>query len=242
MLSGIGERVLACDLDPQANLTSSFLNETQLESLWDSDGSNRTIYQCVKPLTEVGDLRKPCVHRATDTLDSFPATWRCPASRTACPANGPMLSAKPIFTARFASLRRSGQIMQMGAEDMEATIILVDVGRTWAPSNRSALIATDHVIAPLGADLFSLQGLRIWGPTLTRWKAEWSKRLKNWNPSDFPLPAGAMEPIGYIVQQHGVRLGRPVKAYDKWVNRMPEAYARYLLNQGTRPFRRQAAK
>ena len=31
-----------------------------------------------------------------------------------------------------------------------------------------------------------------------------------------------MQPIGYVVQQHSVRLGRPVRAYDKWVNRMPK--------------------
>ncbi len=45
-----------------------------------------------------------------------------------------------------------------------------------------------------------------------------------------------MKPIGYIVQQHGVRLGRPVQAYDKWDNRMPEAYHRHLLNNAIGPF------
>ena len=45
-----------------------------------------------------------------------------------------------------------------------------------------------------------------------------------------------MEPLGYIVQQHGVRLNRPVKAYDKWVNRMPQAYATMLLGQDKGPF------
>ena len=45
-----------------------------------------------------------------------------------------------------------------------------------------------------------------------------------------------MKPIGYIMQQHGVRLERPVKAYDKWVNRMPEEYARNLLGNGIGPY------
>ena len=45
-----------------------------------------------------------------------------------------------------------------------------------------------------------------------------------------------MEPLGYVVQQHGVRLNRPVKAYDKWVNRMPKAYSRMLLGQDKEPF------
>ncbi len=49
MLSIIGERVLACDLDPQANLISSFLGEDELESVWSDPHKNRTIYQCLKP-------------------------------------------------------------------------------------------------------------------------------------------------------------------------------------------------
>ena len=40
-----------------------------------------------------------------------------------------------------------------------------------------------------------------------------------------------MTPIGYLCQQHGVRLDRPVKAYDKWVQRIPEVYRKAVLNE-----------
>lgn len=40
-----------------------------------------------------------------------------------------------------------------------------------------------------------------------------------------------MEPLGYIVRQQSVRLSRPVKASDRWINRMPEEYARNLLGR-----------
>ena len=46
----------------------------------------------------------------------------------------------------------------------------------------------------------------------------------------------SLETLGYIVQQHGFRLTRPVKANDKWVNRMPEEYARSLLDRKSGPF------
>ena len=53
MLSDMGYRVLACDLGPQANLTAAFLNEDQLEKLWDEDdASAKTILQCVRPLEQ----------------------------------------------------------------------------------------------------------------------------------------------------------------------------------------------
>jgi hypothetical protein len=44
-----------------------------------------------------------------------------------------------------------------------------------------------------------------------------------------------MDPMGYVVQQHGARLSRPVKACDRWVNRMPEVDHRDVLHDGERP-------
>ena len=119
---------------------------------------------------------------------------------------------------------------------MDASIILVDVGPNLGAINRSALIASDYVVVPLGADLFSLRGLQNLGPTLKRWRQDWQRRKDNWDKPDFALPKGSMKPIGYVMQQHGIRLKRPVKAYDKWVNRMPEEYARNLLENETGPY------
>src|SRR5438045_5525394 len=119
----------------------------------------------------------------------------------------------------------------MAIQEVRFDIALVDIGPNLGAINRSALIATDYVIIPLGADLFSLQGLKNLGPTLRSWKDLWKRRLNNWRDSkekleypDFKLPMGGMDTIGYLCQQHGVRLDRPVKAYDKWVNRIPGVY------------------
>ena len=236
MLSGIGERVLACDLDPQANLTATFLGESELESLWEDDAKDRTIYQCIRPLTEVGDLREPRVHPVSGTLGLIPGDLALSSFEDSLSSEWPNALGESSLYRPFRILTAFWQIMQSGAAAIDATIVLVDVGPNLGALNRSALIATDHVIAPLGADLFSLRGLRNLGPTLARWTEEWSKRRDNWNPPGFPLPGGAMKPMGYIVQQHGVRLGRPVRAYDKWVNRMPEAYHRYLLKHDSGPY------
>jgi len=40
-----------------------------------------------------------------------------------------------------------------------------------------------------------------------------------------------MHPIGYLCQQHSVRLDRPVQAYDKWVNRIPNVYRESVLGE-----------
>ncbi len=236
MLAREGERVLACDLDPQANLTASFLDEDRLESLWDGEGENRTIHQCVQPLTEVGDLRDPHIQHIAVDLGLIPGDLALSGFEDVLSGEWPGAMGSQNLYRPFRILTAFWQVMQKGAETMPASVVLVDVGPNLGALNRSALVATDYVVAPLGADLFSLQGLHNLGPTLSRWKEEWSKRRANWTPPGFPLPEGNMKPVGYIVQQHGVRLGRPVKAYDKWVNRMPEAYARDLLEDRQGPF------
>lgn len=40
-----------------------------------------------------------------------------------------------------------------------------------------------------------------------------------------------MNPIGYLVQQHSVKLSRPLKAYDRWVKKMPDMYRIHVLQE-----------
>jgi hypothetical protein len=40
-----------------------------------------------------------------------------------------------------------------------------------------------------------------------------------------------MRPLGYIVLQHSVRLDRPVRAYQKWADRIPSVYREVVLGQ-----------
>ena len=131
----------------------------------------------------------------------------------------------------FRILSAFWQIAQLAASHVQADIILADVGPNLGAINRSALIASNFIVIPLGADLFSLQGLKNLGPTLRSWRNLWQKRLENWSNPNFDLPRGTMRPIGYIVQQHGVRLSRPVKAYDRWIKRIPDMYRTHVLKE-----------
>ena len=40
-----------------------------------------------------------------------------------------------------------------------------------------------------------------------------------------------MRPLGYILMQHGVRDSRPVKAYQRWMNKIPLSYRKDILNE-----------
>lgn len=245
MLSDFGYRVLTCDLDPQANLTAAFLSEKKLEKTWgnrvDTDGE--TIWQCVRPLMKVGDINSPVVAQIEPGLALIPGDLALASFEGFLSGEwANALDSGDNLYRPFRILTAFSTIIQEGAEQTDADIVLVDVGPNLGAINRSAMIATDFIVVPLAADLFSLQGLRNLGPTLEQWRSDWRKRKDNWEKPDFALPNGGMRPIGYVVQQHGVRLDRPVKAYVKWVNRMPEEYARNLLRNEEGPYAKTPAQ
>lgn len=238
MLSEMGKRVVAIDLDPQANLTSAFLSEDDLEVLWDPDDTsqrNSTIYQCVRPLTEVGDILAPQTQRISPRLHLVPGDLGLAGFEDFLSQEWPNALGSGSLYRPFRILSSFWQVAQMAAQQHSADIILADVGPNLGAINRSALIATDHVVIPLAADLFSLQGLRNLGPTLRAWRTDWSKRTDNWTAPAFALPAGTMLPVGYILMQHSERLSRPVHAYKKWADRIPTTYQQSILSQTLSP-------
>ncbi|MDQ1262590.1 MAG: chromosome partitioning protein, partial [Euryarchaeota archaeon] len=82
-------------------------------------------------------------------------------------------------------------------------------------------------------DLFSLQGLRNLGPSIRAWREEWKDRRERNPVRNLELPEGRMEPLGYVIMQHIERLGRPVRAYERWAEKIPMVYAEYVLNLET---------
>lgn len=230
--------VIVADLDPQANLTAAFMEEDPIEELWERGGPGSTIFQCVKPLTAVGDIEKPVLQHISNHLQLIPGDVRLSGFEDTLSGQWPDSMGNSSLYRPMRILTAFWQVMQMAAQKVNADLVLVDIGPNLGAINRSVLIATDFVVIPLGADLFSLQGLKNLGPTLKDWKGLWNKRLDNWKSStdshdypDFVLPQGKMAPLGYLCQQHGVRLDRPVKAYDKWVRRIPKFYREAVLDE-----------
>ena len=230
MMSEIDQRVLVCDLDPQANLTAEFMAENQLDFVWGSlsyDGdTGATIFKCLEPLLRVKDLRQPIVKQVGDNLGLIPGDLALASFEETLSDEWPKATGSVNLYRPFRILTAFATLMQAGAAKMDATIVIADVGPNLGAINRSALIASDFVVVPLAADLFSLQGLRNLGPTLDRWRTDWQKRLENWSEPEFVLPQGGMKPIGYVVQQHIAKASQPIEAYDKWIRRIPNEYAK----------------
>jgi chromosome partitioning protein len=231
MFAEMRKRVIAVDLDPQANLTAAFLSEDELEYLWENNEPAATIFRSISPLSGVGDILHPILKKIQQDLYLIPGDVALSGFEEIMAGEWPNSMGDSNLYRPFRILTSFWQVMQMAAQKVEADLILVDVGPHLGAINRSVLIATDHVIIPLGADLFSIVGLKNLGPVLRNWRSLWKKRLENWKSPDFELPRGLMQPAGYICQQHSVRLSRPVKAYDKWINRIPDVYRECVLQE-----------
>ena len=225
MVAELGGRILCADLDPQANLSSMFVDEDRLEEIFDGDAPGRTIRSCVDPLLEgTGDVLPAEIENSplsasvglivgdialNDFEDRLSESW----TRTLAGDR-----------AALRALTAFSRIVREASARWEADFAFLDVGPNLGALNRAALIAADYVVIPLAPDLFSLRGLRNLGPRLNQWRSGWQRRITENAAATFDLPFGEMRPLGYVVLQHAVRLDRPVRAYERWIERIPSTY------------------
>lgn len=250
MLERLGRRVLAVDLDPQSNLTAQFLDEDVLAALWNETSSPvvgevrsrrpslldavnpGTLAASVRPIMEgLGDIELFDPVRIRDTL------WLLPGDLELSAFEEKLSDAWPrSFTgADMAAIRATTafhRIISAASSKVSADVVLIDVGPNLGAINRSALLASDTVLMPLAADLFSLRGLINLGPTLREWRSTWQQTVLPKVPSSISAPGGDMVPLGYVIMQPSMRLDRPVAAYRRWLDRIPGVFIDAVLGGG----------
>jgi chromosome partitioning protein len=232
MFTELGLRVVAADLDPQANLTSMFLDDERLEELWPDEPDqphSLSVMGSLRLLIEgVGDVAKPHVETISQGLGLIVGDLELARIEDELSEQWPKCLDRQARAFRVISAFY--RILVRAAEIMTADIILVDVGPNLGAINRTALTACDYVCVPLAPDLYSVQALRNLGPSLRRWREEWEERIPKNPTANLLLPSGNMKPIGYVMMQHAVRNDRPVKAYNRWAARIPHEYRTAVLD------------
>ena len=255
MYADLEVRVVVADLDPQANLTATFLSEKSLENIWLNGTEPHTIYESISPLIEgTGDIAAPHIEYVDENSyqlsfleqpslladESYIALL--PGDLSLSQFEDQLSDAWPRCAdgdpRAFRIVSAFWRVMQEAARMHHADVILMDLGPNLGAINRSALIAADYVVIPLEPDLLSLQGLRNLGPTLNRWRKEWHDRLEKWehvaksrSSENLQLPPGTMKPAGYIVLQHAVRMDRPPKTYGNLMTQLPYEYRKSVLGE-----------
>ncbi|MEU4178689.1 AAA family ATPase [Streptomyces sp. NPDC026589] len=248
MMGRLGRNVLAVDLDPQANLTSVCLDESEIEDLWSNPSEliaqglvpaklngtgrireGRTVADAVRPILEgTGDVA------LVEPVLLKPGLWLLPGSLDLSRFEDKLSNEWfKSFAGDIAAIRTTTAFHRMiehAAASVEADIVLIDVGPNLGAINRAALIAADSVLMPLAADLFSLKGLSNLGPTLREWRHNWRQVVLPQVPAGISAPPAEMTPLGYVIMQPEMRLDRPVKAYERWLGRIPHVYSSAVLN------------
>jgi chromosome partitioning protein len=229
MFADLDKRVLVADFDPQANLTSMFLTEPELEKLWDPDDSrNESVMASLSPIIRgLGDIAPTPIQRIAPNIQLIPGDLGLSNFESnLSEAWGKCLDRQePAFRTSTSLFR----IIRQAAEKFDADVTLLDVGPNFGAINRAALISADAVVIPVAPDLFSIQGLRNLGPTLANWRREWKTRLEQNPARDLLVPQAEMRPLGYVVVQFGIRDSRPVAAYEKWAKRIPPTFREKVL-------------
>jgi cellulose biosynthesis protein BcsQ len=229
MFADLGVKVVAADLDPQANLTSMFLDEDRLEELWPDNDHPQTVLGSIKPILKgTGDILEPHLENITDNISLVPGDLGLSTFEDKLSDAWPRCLDRKEDSFRIVS--SFYRIIAQAANRQQAQVVLIDVGPNLGAINRAVIIASDFVTIPLAPDLFSLQGLKNLGPTLRDWRDGWKERLEK-RPPELNLPTGNMSPVGYVIMQHAMRADRPVKAYQRWMDRIPLIYRASVLNK-----------
>ncbi len=207
-----------------------FLEEDRLESLWPDGAHPKTVMGSIDPLIEgTGDISAPQIEDIGSSIGLIAGDLGLSSFEDALSESWPKCLAGDRRAFRVTS--SFSRLIAQARVAHEANVGLIDVGPNLGAINRAALIAADYVVIPLGPDLFSLQGLRNLGPTLMRWRRDWQDRVQRNTEPALPLPEARIEPIGYVMMRHSIRLDRPVKAYARWIERMPAVYRSAVLGQ-----------
>jgi cellulose biosynthesis protein BcsQ len=230
-LADAGKNVVVADLDPQANLTSFFLDDDEIDEVWKNPAvGGPTVYSALEPLLRgTGDIDAFRARKVDgeQRLRLIPGDLRLAEIEDELSAQWPNSLQEGLTRERAMRVTTAFHRMLTEVKKQHAVdIALIDVGPNFGAINRCALIAADFVMIPLGADLFSIRGLKNLGPKLSSWRQQWSLR-KAAAPANeqAALPRGAMEPLGFTVNMFNVSRGDPAEAFKHWIDQAPEAFA-----------------
>ncbi len=208
----LGKRVLLVDADPQCNLTSFYIEESDLEALLGEsggDGADATLWSAIKPVV-------------AGRGDIVPVElWEVGSGSTALYPGDVMLSMyeeelPQAWTESFARKTRGYDVttamsraVSKAAADWNADVVIYDMGPNVGALNRVVLLDCDAFITPVAADLFSLRALSTVGGSVARWIRDWQTIRSIASGEDQSrLFRGMPAFLGYVTSAYKVNSGR----------------------------------
>ncbi|MGV2123093.1 ParA family protein [Agrobacterium vitis] len=248
--SDLKKRVLIVDCDPQCNITQYILGDEKTINLyWPADPHKKasqasTIMDIVQPIVDgdatINESVKPIQARA----NRFSVDLLAGDPRFSLFEDQLSQAWNEIPSGKAGGFRVSNWLRSyLNTLETKYDIAFIDVSPSLGAINRSVLLSSDNFITPLGADAFSLLGVR----NISRWISTWTEYYEVGLQQAERFNSGMLErygiskilPIkngylGYTLQQYiakskeGVR--RPTKAYERILNDVPKEVDTHLSN------------
>lgn len=200
--------VLLVDLDSQCNLSTYCLSDGELARAW-ADGGN-SVYRIVEPIYRgLGDFNKLM---PVNFNYNYPRLFLTPGDialsnfedRLGDSWNAALGGSEPDIRVQSALHR----YIRWASNEINADIVLVDLGPNLGALNRAVLGSSDYFIVPMSPDLFSIRGTENLGNKLLKWNDGWRQCRDAWatrGSEDIDIPSGTPVFVGYVKQQHNIR-------------------------------------
>jgi cellulose biosynthesis protein BcsQ len=239
------KRVLLVDCDPQCNTTQLVLTEDATQKLYrqrESRGRTATILDVVRPL-QVGDASiDPNIQPVLASANRFGVDLLPGHPRLSIVEDTLSQAWSEAAGGNIGGIRKSNWCAAL-CDSFEGRydIVLFDIGPSLGSLNRTVLLGAQYFASPMGADLFSIFGVKNIAEWLTHWLRVYeigldlTEREASGSLADFGIkrsPAIKSGFAGYTVQQYitkskgGVR--RPTKAYERLLQDIPSEIANSL--------------
>jgi cellulose biosynthesis protein BcsQ len=244
----MNRRVLVVDCDPQCNITQFIIGDSKaIDLYWPGNSSKdetavKTILDVVQPIIDgdasVNKSVKPISSRGNrfgvDLVAGHPRFSLVEDKLSAAWTELPGGNAGGFRVTNW--LR-----MYLQSLAPKYDVAFLDVSPSLGSLNRSVLLSCDHFVAPLGADAFSLLGIR----NIARWISQWVDYYKIGLEQTERLNAGVLDRfniprdlsidsgfLGYTLQQYIAKAKagerRPTKAYERILMDVPNEVSTYL--------------
>lgn len=233
MFAELGHRVMAVDLDPQTNLTQMFLEEERFVDIMEHDKTIKYPLRFIEK--KQGDITDAHIEKINENLYLLPGDLELSLIEDKLSKEWYDCLTGDWYP--FALQSAFYRIIKNAAEKQNIAYVFIDVGPNFGAINRTALISSDYLIIPSTADLFSLKELSNIGQRVNSWFEEWEKRLGERNPDarELTLPMNKVYPLGYVLVQHSITSGRPVKAYRNFADEIPKVFRSSFNKSKTEP-------
>lgn len=225
-----GKKVLIIDADPQSNATAYLLPSARIQEIY-ADPDLQNLYEYYEPIA-----------RGKGFPDQPPLIVKSPRFGVDLVPGHPRFALREDLLAKDWGDTLIGNdrglqttftfrhLLDSSTQDYD--YVFIDMGPSLGAINRSILIAADHFLTPMSADLFSLMAieniilsLKTWRDELTAgldfferkngYRYEQDKTQVNWKISF----------LGYVMQQYKAKSVRgelrAVASYDKIIQKFP---------------------